>query len=279
VVIGNGNVAIDVARVLARAGVEMERSDIGPEVEAAMAAAPLSRILIAGRRGPAEVSFTPAELAELGRLRRARPVVDAGEIAAVGACDHPCFPILCEFAARPAGDAPVAIELGFRLKPEAFVDDGDGRIGAVRFRRTLRQDGGFVDTDDIVEVPAELAVTCIGYESVACDGLVPAVGRFANNDGRIEGGLYVTGWAKRGPSGTIPTNRPEGHALADRILAEVAPSGKPGRAAMETALAGKAVVDFAGWKRIDAAETGRAPTGRVRRKLTRIDELLAAALD
>jgi ferredoxin--NADP+ reductase len=279
VVIGNGNVAIDVARVLARAGVEMDRSDIDPAVEAAMAAAPLVRILIAGRRGPAEVSFTPAELAEVGRLQRARPVVDADEIAAAGDCDHPCFAVLAEFSARPSDDAPVTIELGFRLKPEAFVDDGEGRLCAVRFRRTQRRDGDFVDTDETVDIPAELVVTCIGYESVPCDGLAPASGRFANDEGRIDDGLYVTGWAKRGPSGTIPTNRPESHALADRILAEVVPTDKPGRAAVYEVLSGVSIVDIDGWKRIDAAETGQAAEGRVRRKLTRIDDLLAAALN
>jgi ferredoxin--NADP+ reductase len=279
VVVGNGNVAIDVARVLARAGAEMDRSDIDPAVEAAMAMAPLERILIAGRRGPAEVKFTPAELAELGRLQRARPVVDAAEIDAVGDCENPCFAILREFAERPPGEARVTIELGFRLHPEAFVDDGEGRVGAVRFRRTQLQGAGFVDTGETIDIPAELVVTCIGYETVGCDGLAPSGGVFANDDGRIDDGLYVVGWAKRGPSGTIPTNRPESHALADRILAEVAPADKPGRAAVNDALEGKAVVDFDGWKRIDAAETGQAPEGRVRRKLTRIDDLLAAALN
>jgi ferredoxin--NADP+ reductase len=279
VVIGNGNVAIDVARVLARAGVEMDRSDIDPAVEAAMALAPLERILIAGRRGPAEVSFTPAELAELGRLQRARPLVAADEIAAAGDCEHPCLAILREFAERPPGDAPVTIELGFGLRPEAFVDDGEGWVAAVRFRCTRRQDGDFVDTDETIDVPAQLVVTCIGYESVACDGLAPAAGLFTNEDGRIDDGLYVVGWAKRGPSGTIPTNRPESHALADRILAEVAPADKPGRTAVQSALDGKVVVDLDGWKRIDAAETGQAAEGRVRRKLTRIDDLLAAALN
>jgi NADPH-dependent glutamate synthase beta subunit-like oxidoreductase len=279
VVIGNGNVAIDVARVLARAGVEMDRSDIDPAVEAEMAMAPLERILITGRRGPAEVKFTPAELAELGRLQRARPVVDAAEIDAVGESENPCFAILREFAERPSGEAPVTIELGFRLDPEACIDDGEGRVAAVRFRRTQPQDGDFIDTDETVDFPAELVVTCIGYESVACDSLAPASGRFANDDGRIDVGLYVTGWAKRGPSGTIPTNRPESHALADRILAEVTPADKPGRTAVYKALDGVAVVDIDGWKRIDAAETGQAPEGRARRKLTRIDDMIAAALN
>jgi len=279
VVIGNGNVAIDVARVLSRAGAEMDKSDIDPAVEAAIAMAPLERILIAGRRGPAEVKFTPAELAELGRLRRARPVVDAAELDAVGDCENPCFAVLREFAERPPGESPVTIDLGFRLHPEALVDDGEGRVAAVRFRRTRQQDGEFVDSDETIDIPAQLVVTCIGYETVGCDGLVPSGGVFANDDGRIDDGLYVVGWAKRGPSGTIPTNRPESHALADRILAEVAPADKPGRAAVYKALDGAAVVDIDGWKRIDAAESGQAPEGRVRRKLTRIDDLLAAALN
>ncbi len=277
VIIGNGNVAIDVARVLARAGAEMDKSDIDPVVEAALAAAPLERILIAGRRGPAEVKFTPAELSELGRLQRARPVVDIAEITAVDNCENSCFTVLQEFAERPAGEAPVTIELGFRLHPEAFIDNGEGRVGAVRFRRTQPQGADFVDTGETIDIPAELVVTCIGYETVGCDDLAPIGGVFANDEGRIDDGFYVVGWAKRGPSGTIPTNRPESHALADRILAEVAPADKPGRAAVYKALDGVAVVDIDGWKRIDAAEIGQAPEGRVRRKLTRIDDLLAAA--
>ncbi len=276
VVIGNGNVAVDVARVLCRAGCEMENSDIDPAIEARLASAPLARIVIAGRRGPSDVRFSPAELEELGRLDRAHPVVDAEAIAA-GASETPALAVLRAFWAMPPAGKPIRLEFRFHLRPEAFVDDGAARLQAVRFRRTREEGGRWVETEAVVEIPAELAVTCVGYRCAPCGGLAPEDGVFRNRQGRIADGLYVVGWAGRGPSGTIATNRAEGHALADRILAEIAAQGKPGRRAIEGKLAAVEVVDFDGWTRIDRAEVERAPGNRVRRKLTRIEDLVAAA--
>ncbi|MBK8908330.1 MAG: DUF4863 family protein [Rhodospirillales bacterium] len=267
VIIGNGNVAVDVARVLARCGSEMDRSDIDPEVEAAIAAAPLHQILIAGRRGAADVRFTPVELAELGDLQQAAVVVSEAQVMGTEAADNPSTAVLREFAARPAQPRPITIAFGFRLVPEAFLGDEAGRLRGVRFRRE----------QGVLEVPAELVVTCVGYEAVACDTLFPEHGAFSNDAGRVDDGLYVVGWAGRGASGTIATNRPESHALADRILAEVTPAGRPGRAGVTTWLQGTAVVDFGGWQRIEAAETARAGSGRPRRKFTSMNDLVAVA--
>jgi ferredoxin--NADP+ reductase len=277
VIIGNGNVAIDVVRVLAGAGVEMDRSDLDPEVEEVIASAPLERIMIAGRRGAGDVRFSPIELGELARLRRAAPTVDAADIVAAGGSDNPAVSVLRAFAAEPPEPRPVIIAFGFGLTPTRFVDDGSGRVGAVRFLHRRPQTLRSGDGGDEVEIAAELVVTCIGYRAVGCGELVPCGGSFANDRGRIADGLYVAGWAGRGPSGTIPTNRMEGHALADRILAEVVPAGRPGGEAVLGALDGRKVIDFDGWKRIDAAETARATAGRVRRKFVRVADMLAAA--
>jgi ferredoxin--NADP+ reductase len=279
VIIGNGNVAIDVARVLAGAGAEMERSDLDPEVEAAISSAPLTRILIAGRRGAGDVRFTPAEVAGLGRLRRAAPVVDAADIAAAGIAENPSLAVLRQFADQHREPRPVAIAFGFGLTPVRMVDDGSGRVGAVRFLRCRPRTHPAAGGSGEVEQAAELVVTCIGYRAVACGELAPGDGWFANDRGRIAEGLYVAGWAGRAPSGTIPTNRTEGHAIAARILAEVAPGAGLGRDAVLAAVDRRRVIDFDGWKRIDAAETARAPADRVRRKFARIDEMLAAAED
>ena len=125
---------------------------------------------------------------------------------------------------------------------------------------------------------ADLVVTCIGYRAVPCGTLAPGPAHFANVEGRIEPGLYVVGWAKRGPSGTIATNRAEAHEVARRLASEVAPAGRPGGDGLARLLTLRGVrpVDYAAWQRIDAAERARACPGQPRRKLVERAALLAA---
>jgi len=269
VVIGNGNVAIDVVRILAKEAAEMAGSDIDPAAQAQLAALPITAIHIVGRRGAADAKFTQHELAELGTLARARVSVAEG---ATLAGDTPELEVLRGFAAANAAPepAPVSIVFHFGLTPAAFV--GDASLEAVRFSRA---DGGTVD------LPAQLAVTCIGYESIACDRLAPSAGRFANEDGRIDDGLYVTGWAKRGPSGTIPTNRSEAQQVAKRVAAETVDHGRAGAEGLAALLAERGVrrVDHPGWRSIDAAEQARAPSDRCRHKFDTVAAMLAAIAD
>lgn len=266
VVIGNGNVAIDVVRILAKGPEEMSGSDIDPAVHAQLLAHPIAAIHIVGRRGPADARFTSHELAELGTLARARVSVEhAG--ALVG--DTPELDVLRGFAASSTGreDAPVSIVFHFELTPAAFI--GEEGLETVRF---TRPDGS------AYELPAQLAVTCIGYESIACDHVVPAAGVFANQEGRIDEGLYVTGWAKRGPSGTIPTNRSEAQQVAQRIAAEAIDHGRAGGDGLVALLSERGVqrVDHASWRKIDAAEQAGAAGDRCRRKFDTVAGMLEA---
>lgn len=264
VVIGNGNVAIDVVRILAKEPAEMAGSDIDPGAHAHLAGQPIETIHIVGRRRAADAKFTQHELAELGTLARARV-----RIADPGALDGetPELEVLRGFAAGAAAAKPVSIVFHFGLTPVAFV--GDAALQAVRFSRA---DGSTLD------LPAELAVTCIGYQSIACDKLVPESGVFGNDDGRIDDGLYVTGWARRGPSGTIPTNRTEAQQLARRIAAEAVDHGRAGGDGLSALLAERGVqrVDHAAWRRIDAAELARAESDRCRRKFDSVADMLGA---
>lgn len=268
VVVGNGNVAVDVVRLLAKAGDELAGSDLAPEATALLARQPLQRIHMTGRRGPEHAKFTQAELAELGKLQRARPViVDPAQLEqARAATSRPELDTLAEFA-RDARETPVEIQFHFGLRPKAFV--GNGRLEAVQFEGA----GG-----SLVELPAELAVTCIGYESVPCCGASPEGGHFANQGGHVRDHLYVTGWAGRGPSGTIPTNRAEAKQLATRLAAEVAEQGRDGAAALSRLLAGRGVrvVDLADWQRLDQAEKDRAAPDRCRHKFATASAMLAA---
>lgn len=263
VVVGNGNVAIDVARILAKSAAELAGSDLASQVHARLAALPLETIHVVGRRSAADAKFTQHELAELGTLARARPrVADPAALAG----DTPIVELLRGFAAD-ARTAPVEIVFHFGLAPAAFV--GDQQLQAVRFTRA----GG-----STLELPAQLAVTCIGYRSSGCCSAAAVDGVVPNQDGRVDDGLYVTGWAKRGPSGTIPTNRSEAQQVAQRLVAELRDHGRPGRAGLSALLAARGLrrVDHAGWKQIDAAELAGAASDRCRRKFDSVEAMLAA---
>jgi NADPH-dependent glutamate synthase beta subunit-like oxidoreductase len=268
VLIGNGNVALDVARVLAKTPAELAQSDIAPEIATSLAAMPLETIHIVGRRGAEHAGFAPHELGELGALARARPIVDAADLPSDETSPNPAvIAQLRDYATHGAATKPLAIRFHFHAVPAGFT--GAGRVEAARF---LRRDGSSLT------LPADLVVTCIGYRSVPCCSLAPEDGIFANSEGRIAPGLYVVGWAKRGPSGTIATNRAEAHAVAQRIVTEIAPAGRQGGEALAARLTASGVrrIDYAAWLRIDAAERARAEPGRARRKFAGRDDLLAS---
>ena len=288
-VIGNGNVAIDVARVLAQTPAEMAAADICAHAAAAIVRAPLIDIWLIGRRGAAEASWTPTELAELGRLERAVPIVDAADIP--DAVDEPDpklarireknVEILRGFAAMPPSDKPVRLHFQFHAAPVAVL--GEVRAAALRLERTRVEGGSCIGTGATFEIPAQTIVSAIGYHCDACEGaaLDERTGIIGNADGYVAPGLWVVGWAKRGPSGTIPTNRAESFTVADRIAVELTESSgaKPGPPGLDALLAARGIkiVDYAGWRRIEAAEAARARAGAPREKFATRDELLAAA--
>lgn len=266
VVIGNGNVALDVARVLAKAPEELAGSDMSPQARAWLAAQPLQTICIVGRHGAAEAKFTDHELAELGTLQRARPVVDPHDLDGGSAIVN----TLRGFTASAPRDTPVTINFHFHLTPLAFV--GHGKLEAVEFLSA---------SSALVEIPAQLAVTCIGYESVGCCAAAPVNGCFANQDGKIDQRLYVVGWAKRGPSGTIPTNRTEAQHVAQKLAQETSDGDRPGGAGLRELLQNRGVgwIDYAGWRRIDSAELANARDGSCREKFCSTADMLEAAIE
>jgi len=265
VVIGNGNVALDVSRMLAKGADELKGSDLTPDVLEALRSVPLQHIHIVGRRSAAEAKFSPHELEELGTLRRAQPVIeDAKELAG----ETPGQKVLQQFAADTRTDLPVSIHFHFNLTPSAFT--GDTYLQGVAFRSTAGIE---------VNIPAQLAVTCIGYEAVPCCSAAPANGVFANDAGKIDDGLYVVGWAKRGPSGTIPTNRAEALQVAQKIASEITLGRNESTPNLAELLQSRGVawVDFAGWKRIEAVERAGACDERCLLKMLNPDDMIRAA--
>lgn len=294
VIIGNGNVALDVARILAKTRAEFDGSDIVGHALDRLDTSKIERITILGRRGPHQIAMTPKELGELAHLTRACPHVDPADLPDV--CDDALLEPgqrksvnhLRSFAAVPntnMSDKCIDLEFDFFAAPKAIL--GHDRAEAVEIERTRLEDGKAIGTGEIYTVPASIVVVCIGYQTSPIPG-VPfeeSAGRFANTDGRILPGLYCVGWARRGPSGTIGTNRPDGFSIVERIAEDLAvgrsDQGKIGGAGFDALAAARnlSVVRFRDWKKIEEAETGRARDGAPREKFVDIEAMIAASKD
>lgn len=286
VVIGNGNVALDVARILAKSPAEFEGSDIVAHALDALKGSRVRHVTILGRRGPHQIGMTAKELGELAALERAAPHVDPADLppleadASLDAGQRKAMQQLRRFAGTQAHGEAVTIDFDFFAAPVAV--EGDGRVESVAVERTrLDADGHAVGTGEHYTIPATLVVSCIGYRTSPIPG-VPydeRLGRFTSDEGRIAQGLYCVGWARRGPTGTIGTNRPDGYRIVDRIAADIgAGSGKAGRAGLDRLLEerGVQVVTFRDWQKIDQAEVDRARGTAPREKFTAVDQMMEA---
>ena len=289
-VIGNGNVALDVARILSKTREEFAGSDIVGHALEALERSAIRRVTLLGRRGPHQIAMTPKELGELGHLQAASPEVAPDDLPAVDedAMLEPgqrkSVTHLRAFAAAGVDAAkPKRIVFDFFAKPIAI--EGDGRAERVVVERTrLMPDGSAQGTGETYSVPARMVVSCIGYQSPPIPG-VPyeeKLGRFVNEGGRVGERLYAVGWARRGPTGTIGTNRPDGQEVAERIVALFPPggadSGREGGAGLDHVLAlrGADPVAFADWQKIEAAEVAAARAGAPREKYVSVKHMLEA---
>jgi ferredoxin--NADP+ reductase len=290
VVIGNGNVALDVGRILSKSREEFLGSDIVVHALDRLMAAKTERVTFLGRRGPHQIAMTPKELGELGHLKRAAPYVDVADLPDEGA-DALLEPgmrksvtHLRDFAAIPASvraEKPITIEFDFFASPASI--EGNGKVERLLVERTTLDDQmRSHNSGETYTIECSAVISCIGYQTPPIDG-VPfehGRGRFASDEGRILPGLYCVGWARRGPSGTIGTNRPDGYAIADLIAQDIgAGAGKAGRGGLDDILSRRAidVVTFNDWKKIEQAELQRAREGAPREKFTSIAEMIAAA--
>ena len=289
VVVGMGNVALDVARILSKTEDEFAGSDIVTHALDALRNSRLESVTILGRRGPHQIMMTPKELGELLQLERASPQVESADLppldddAVLEPGMRKSVTLLREFAAIPPnihGEKPIAIEFDFFASPKA-IDVTDCRATAVVVERTVVEAGRAIGTGETYRIPADIVITCIGYETSPIEG-VPfdeRAGRFANDQGRILPGLYCVGWAKRGPSGTIGTNRPDGYSVID-IVDEDIGSGhrRRGREGFDDLAAERRldIVTFRDWQKIEEAEIAAARDGSPREKFVDIESMIAA---
>ena len=309
VVIGNGNVAADVARMLALTPDELGETDTADHAIEAFAAGSVKEILVLGRRGPAQAAFTNPEVRELGEMANADIDIDAGEMELdelsrewldsddADPTNRRNVEIFTDFSQRDPEGKPQKIAVRFLRSPIEI--QGDGKVERIVVgRNELRRDESgrirAVDTGERETIECGLVLRSIGYKGIPIEG-VPfdeRAGTISNEGGRVTDngeqapGLYAVGWIKRGPSGVIGTNKKDAQETVDNLFADLEAGGIPeaelagDRGSIEALLTERRPdhVTFEGWQAIDATEVEAGkPLGRPRVKLCRVDELVEAS--
>lgn len=255
VIIGNGNVALDVARLLAKTKEELARAPLRANVARALGGSALQEIHIVGRRSPRDVKFTPHELQEFETLQGASPILTIDDVGAADK-DEPVLKILRRFAAADPPKGRIPIKFHFHMQLSAFC--GESELSSVRFKKGRQE----------IDLPADIVFKCIGYQINSFDGAAIADGVIVNDNGRIEDDLWVVGWAKRGPVGVIATNRTESHDVAARIAETLRPSDKKGRILLDFTIKERQcrVVTLDDWRHLEALQTSnQVRTGDLQR--------------
>ncbi|GAA1696171.1 FAD-dependent oxidoreductase [Microcella alkalica] len=302
-VIGNGNVALDVARVLAKHPEDLLPTEIPDNVLAGLEASPVTDVHVFGRRGPMQVKFTPLELRELGELRDVDMLVhdedfeyDDAARAAI-ASNKQLFVIdkvFTQWRARETGQASRRLHLHFYSKPVEVLGE-DGRVVGFRYERT-RPDGagGVVGTGEFREVEVQAVYRAVGYFGSPLDGIpfderhgvIPNhEGRVLDDDNAVVPGVYATGWIKRGPVGLIGHTKSDAMETIQHVLNGQAgwwSPAEPDEAAVIDLLRSRGVLytDLEGWRRLDAHEQELgAARGRDRIKVVPRDEMVRISRD
>lgn len=287
VVIGIGNVAIDVARVLAKSPHEMATSDIAEYAVKRIDSSPIRDIHMFGRRGPVEAAFTLVELRELGELEACTIDIDALQLPKElpEALDDRTRRIkgnildaLWKLSELGAEDRRRRLRIRFFAMPVEIL--GGKHVEGIRMEHTRVENGRCVGTGETFEVPCGMVVTCIGSRAEAIEE-VPfdaARGIVLNDAGGVTQGVYAAGWAKRGASGTIGTNRIDSYEVADRIVAEFTGEAKPGPQGLDGLIGRRKLrpVSFDDWLVINRLEEQAATGDAPRRKFSTVRDMLSA---
>lgn len=273
VVVGNGNVAMDVLRILSKGAGDYEGSDFGAHHAEHLAAAGIERIDVVGRSPAHLAKFDPVMVKEIAKAEGlAFRIGDLG--LSEGEGEDPRLAALTHLEGASSESPRCEIHFHFGWAPVGFA--GEGRVAAAHFARA--------DGSETLELPCDMAVTAVGFCDDGRLGREALVeGATDLESGRLAPGLYAAGWFRRGPRGTIPENRADSQAVAQAILDDLAGlpgDEKPGRAALLERF--DQLTDYEGWQRIDAAERAAsegAPGGRVRAKVRNRQDMLRLALN
>ncbi|MFK7603058.1 FAD-dependent oxidoreductase [Deinococcus sp. SM5_A1] len=292
-VVGVGNVALDVSRILLKTVAELQASDIAPHALEALEHSPVTDVWILGRRGAAQAKFTTKELREFGELSDADPVVKPGEVPVDEVSEATLtdnvvkknLEVIRDFSIRTPEGKPRRIHLRFLVSPVEILGDENGDVSGLKIERnTLDESGNAVGTGETELLPVQMVLRSVGYRGVALPG-VPfdeKRGVIPNAEGRVEGrtGEYTSGWIKRGPSGVIGTNRKDSTDTVAHLLADadaLPPAAKASRADIDALLKerGVDVYTFADWQALDTHEQAQGQAqGRPRAKVVHKHEML-----
>ena len=286
VVIGAGNVAMDCARMLALNPIELDTTDTADHAVNALHASSIRKVYIAGRRGPEHAAFTSPELRELPKLehtdvyfdsdliedahKRAISQAEFGELEKHLASNLEAMRLIAE---HPHAGNERSMEFKFLSAPKEIR--GEGKVEEIIFGINHVVDGKVVDTGETYSIKCDLVITAIGYESLPIQGVNFVKGKIDNNEGRAGGNIYTVGWAKRGPSGVIGTNKSDASDVV-KLLIEDLKSPKSTRDITELISSGHHIVAQSEWQRINAAEVAAGePLGKPRVKATSVAQLLS----
>ena len=300
VVVGQGNVAADVSRILSKTADELKQTDIADHALQQLAESKIKEIHVIGRRGPVQAKFTPEELKEFGELEDCNPVVDSSTLqlneasqkeleSPEGRTNVKNFEVFKDFANRDLTKKNRSCFFRFLEGPIELM--GTERLEGILLAKNSLSGDPFKQraekTGETVEQKCGILFRSIGYNGIPIEG-VPfdeKEGIFPNDKGRlldngsVVNGVYVTGWIKRGPSGIIGTNKPDSVETVNCLLEDIEKidGEKPGNSGIMKILSEKQIrsVNYDGWKKIDEAEVKRGePKGKPREKFTRIKEML-----
>ncbi|QJU54794.1 FAD-dependent oxidoreductase [Herbiconiux sp. KACC 21604] len=300
-VIGNGNVALDISRILAKHADDLLVTEIPTNVYEGLKASPVTDVHVFGRRGPAQVKFTPLELRELGEMNDVDMIVhdedfelDEASKAAIES-NKQVFVInkvLNQWRERPVGEASRRLHLHFYAKPLEVVGDESGRVAAIRYERTEPDGaGGVRGTGEVRELPIQAIYRAVGYFGSPLDGIPfdERHGVIPNHEGQVLGddnaiipGVYATGWIKRGPVGLIGHTKSDAMETVGHLVREQANWWTPAEPAEEAVPAllesrGVEYTDLEGWHKLDQHELSLGETDahpRVRVKVVPRDEMV-----
>ncbi len=262
IVIGAGNVAMDVGRILALEPSELDPTDTADHALEVFKESKIRKVYVSARRGAEHAAFTSPELRDLPKLEHTNVIMSKSDI---------------DGAIARAGDAPekdVKSNLDAMLLISDLEDKGHARTIEFLFQHTPVAINGldrvesvtYSTPDGEITIPCGLVITAIGYQAAGIDGIPYEKGKVVNNEGYVKENLYVVGWAKRGPSGVIGTNKSDAAAVVEKLVSQLASPKNVGD--VTDLLAGKKYIDQSAWEKLNAHELAEGEkVGKPRRKV------------
>jgi len=290
VVLGNGNVAIDVARVLVKTPDEMSKTDLPEYASNSIHNSILRDVYMVGRRGPNEAKYTNVELREMGQLENCVPQIDVSQIPSSVQGEmsdrdrrlrEKNLATIKEFVDRKPEEKEKRVHFLYYSQPiEIF---GENQVEGVRFEKTRVQNGRAEGIGEYFDIKCGMVIAATGYTSkpVQDTPFDHKAGIVKNDDGLVDKGLYAVGWIKRGPTGVIGSNKPDGKLAAEQILSRHTSNNesrnkKGGREALNALMAERNIrsISFKQWQLIEEAEIANANDGAPRKKFVIISDML-----